>query len=512
MIYIKEYDKFNLDKSSKTALDYYNHLISEVNYDLNELKDYLLGLLDYVNSLKVELQELKDEIQGDKDQTVTVFSNLGYNANATFAQIQGLLDKAEESLNEVSQNIEVTISEIDCGQVTCDYTAGCSESSTVDCNEKIVCTYSEPCSQNPYDNCTFCSYTVTDSEGFGNKDCTVCNYSDCAVDLTCNEATGINPGNIDNCGFEEYTDLDCGETYSHKGDCAEYICSYHGSPGENSDYNDNCKFTCDHHSPCKEASMPEGCTYKCDDYGCNYTGGDAGCDYKSPYCAECYGTNTPDCAWQQDSCTYDTSDTCHYDSSTGFDYDCFEWDCRQCSQGGCNQSSCSEGCSQGDCGQSCSQQVCSGGDGGGSGGPCYEACCDSFDSSCYQSSDSGDSGGGGNVICTYIIKRIFHSDPILLQMSRENVKIAFLNGFSKDVFKEYYYGLGQEIIDKYLTKETDQYLSLLWRDYITPVWSSLREDGKRGTIEYADFIMRLIKKYNISLDKYPAICSYYKNH
>ena len=498
MLFIQDYNKFNLDKSANSMIDYYTRLLADVNTDLSELKDYLLNMLDEINSLKTLIGQIKADIQKEVNDAKYVYQQAGMRADNYFNQIQTLLDRTEEEIASVEISTQNIIESIDCSQTsTCSYSAIQDESDST-CTYSPNTTPTNPSSGSDNTDCTYCTYSQTwiDNGNEKSNSCNVCNVNGQFIDLDCNNATdfGTYAGS---CTYS--IDTDENGTVFHNDD-GTYECIYTGQSSDK--IPENCAFSCSHNSACLESSIPPGCDYTCTDGGyCNYTSGE--CNYKTSdaSCSQTIDQNDgtcehTGCVFNSSDCSFGSDPSCQWDSSIGFDYGCSQFDCHDCSNTG-----------GGDCGQSCSQQTCSGGD-GGSDGPCYESCCDSFDSNCTQvggggSDSGGDDSGGSNVICTYLIKRLFNNDKKLLRESKRNVIIGLRNGLNKAAFKDYYEGLGPEIIS-YLEKEPDIVLMSYWINKVQPVWKLLRSNEPRAGYEaYVRLLDYFIKKYNIDLNKYP---------
>ena len=94
------------------------------------------------------------------------------------------------------------------------------------------------------------------------------------------------------------------------------------------------------------------------------------------------------------------------------------------------------------------------------------------------------------------------------EVSKENVHLAMKNGMSLKAFREYYSGVGLEIVEK-LKKEKKEYYQQLWDNRVSIIWDYLRNDTKKGLEMYINFTFDLVDKYNISLEKYPALKKMY---
>lgn len=453
MLYISNYDKYNLDKSSQSMYAYYTRLINDINTDILEIRDYLVNMLDVVAKLRTRLYDIKDSIQEDLDKTKDAYEDAGY-TNSALDKVQEILDSAEEDLNGLEQGVQSTINAIDCNEVPegCNYVEDCAEG----CNEEAPVQPAQPDDNdfNP-DDCSYCAFSATGTEG--TYVCSHCDHGECNVNTQCNEPVDDKPwsypGGDPSCTYVVTLEPGCSELIHADGECNEVTCQYKGE--EECTFAADCTYTCSYQgSSCEEQNLPENCSFHCDDGAvCNYDGSCQECTYSSDYCGEEYGCNET-CVFDDSSCTYDSSGSCSYDSENGFDYGCNEWadDCRE-------------------------------------------------PADCSQGSSDDDS----NVVCTYIIKRIFNNNSKLLNMSKENVKIGLKNGLNKKAFKEYYNGLGLEIIE-HLKHETDDYLKSLWLNNIQPIWTLLRgANPKSGVKAYTDFIINLAVQYNINWCKYKNI-------
>jgi hypothetical protein len=460
MLYISNYDKYNLDKSSQSMYAYYTRLINDINTNILEIRDYLVNMLDVVAKLRARLYDIKDSIQEDLNKTKDAYEDAGY-TNGALDKVQEILDGAEDDLQGLEQGVQSTIDAIDCNEVPegCNYVEDCMEG----CNEaEPVQPPEQPKDGGDFnpDDCSYCAFRASGTEG--TYTCIHCDHGDCNVNTTCGEPVDEKPwsypGEKDpNCTYVVALEPGCGQLIHTDGDCNEVTCTYKGG---GCDFANDCTYTCQWGgTECGEASLPEDCTFSCQDQTvCNYDGSCQECTYSSEYCGEEYGCNET-CVFDDSSCTYDSSGSCSYDSENGFDYGCNEWadDCRE-------SADCSEGSSDDD----------------------------------------------SNVVCTYLIKRLFNSDSKLLDMSRENVKIGLRNGLNKKAFKEYYNGLGLEIIE-HLKHETDDSLMALWINSIKPVWTLLRTDPKSGVKAYTDFIISSAEQYHINWRKYKNVLIQYES-
>lgn len=372
MLYIRQYDKFNLDKSSINQYNYYRTKFNDLSIDIDALLAELQSLLDTIQVLRQQLNDNKDMLYDILNDTKSVFAQAKVSADSAFDYIENLLDNAEQALDSLEENINNTIQEIldDCSQVV-----DCSE---VDCAEGVnsdegVVTPTTPtvepssCGEPGTPDCTFCSYDERDASGYLNDECTVCAFGECTVDVSTGEECGLHIGEFDNCAYSSYTDLACGETQTHNADCSEDTCTYHGTVDSScsNNYGSDCTFNCTHATDCNESEMPADCTYGCDDGGCVYSGG-ADCTYTSNgnevdddcgeeiiecvlYGSECFET---ECGEACGNCGQDCSEDCgdSGDWCGEDDTGCSEDDC--CVYGGGSQSEGDDECGE-DCGDCC---------------------------------------------------------------------------------------------------------------------------------------------------------------
>lgn len=354
MLFIREYDTKSLDRSSVSMIDKYNTRLNRVSELLDELSSTVDVLLSLVRDIRNTLGQCKQRVYNNLDQVKEVVSGNGITGTeSTIDAIEGALATGDRAINDAEIQLENIQNAIDCSEeysVETDGTIECGES----CNQTANTPTTEPgsCSEPYSSDCSFCSFDNKDSEGFDNFDCTVCSFGDCDVSVDCDEACGLPSGSVESCGYSSYTDIECGETYNHNGDCSEYDCIFHGSISGDceNNYGIDCTFTCDHTSSCSEYAMPENCTYSCADYGeCAY--GDGDCTYASS-CGQDF-CNESSCS--QYDCGEPCGETCHM--TIDCSEDCSEDSCGECSDelseddyyGG---DDCGEACGE-DCGDSC---------------------------------------------------------------------------------------------------------------------------------------------------------------
>lgn len=326
MLFIREYDTKSLDRSSVSMIDKYNVRLNTVGELLDRLSSLINNLLSLIRDIRNILGQSKQRIYDNLDQVKEVIDGNGITGTeATIKTIEGALEAGDKAIDEAETTLDNVGRAIDCSEEYCDDAiedVKCGES----CNE-TPSTEPSSCGQPGTPDCSFCSYDSRDNEGIQSTDCTVCSFGDCNVDVTTGDDCGLHDGQIENCAYSTYTDLDCGETYNHDGDCSEYSCIFGGSAGSgcSNEYGTDCTFSCTHDSGCYESVMPENCTYSCvDGEGCAYSGDD--CSYGTT-CGQADSCNQSDCG--QYDCGEPCGETCHM--TTDDDGDCSETSCGECS-------------------------------------------------------------------------------------------------------------------------------------------------------------------------------------
>ena len=368
MLYIRQYDKFNLDKSSINQYNYYRTKFNDLSIDIDTLLSELQSLLDTIQGLRQQLNDNKDMLYDILNDTKSVFTQAKVSADSTFNYIENLLDNAEQALDSLEENINNTIQEIldDCSQVIDCSEVDCTEGVNSDEETVTPTPNTEPssCGEPGTDDCSYCLYTSSlEDDGtkvLDDSECAVCNYDECTVNMICDEAhnSGMPEGN---CAYSTTTDMSCNEQFNVNADCAEITCTFGGNITDS-----GCTFECSHSSDCSELSVPDNCAYSCADGGCVYDGG-SDCTYTSNgndvddecgeeiiectlYGDECFET---ECGEACGNCGEDCSEDCG-DSGDSWcgedDTGCSEDDC--CVYSGGSQSEGDDECGE-DCGDCC---------------------------------------------------------------------------------------------------------------------------------------------------------------
>lgn len=346
MLYIKNYDKFNLDKSSRSQYVYYRRKFNALKVDFDYLLSELYDLLSTLQSLRESLLNNKELLQAILHDTKAEFAMANVNADGAFDYIETLLENAETALDSLEEDINNSISEIEnnCSQ-TCSDEIEDINNEGGSCEEVVNCEVVVNCDECVYYSCYVCSFSYTDpacendmTNGTYDPDCNVW------VDEWGNTVGG-GVDAPDGCVYTVSV-TDSGEVWwTSNENCNEVSCIYSVETCEEAfpcSLWSGCTFECEYSTECTEEIMPEDCSYNCDDGGCVYEGG-AGCDYSSN------GNEVDDeCGEEKIECTL-------------YGNECFETECgeacgncgQDCSEGDdCGDSWCGEddtGCSEDDC-------------------------------------------------------------------------------------------------------------------------------------------------------------------
>lgn len=369
MLYVRQYNKKALDRSSISTVDYYKKLINKLNMDTFNLSDEFSSLLDTIRDMRKRLNEQKDEVQNDLSTIRADTHNAGINADNTLDQIQGIIDQCEKELEDLETEVEVECNQCDycdyCDFTTpepiCVYDDDCNN---VDCYEDLPegtdvesCTWTTTgCTYDgaPGDDCTFtaagsCYYS---DQGNCTFDATSCIYTDTCGNCTfttedyCRHNGVVESGTGGGCGLNGAPDADC----RHEGTCnwqsetghCEYsgVCVFNGQ----CEYNGDCNFTngdssCFYTGDCEFSSVGDfGCDNTCAFIGfCTFnnpTGGE--CSYRQP---DPEGPCYQDCTFEWDdscsecnyTCSYDDDGlSCAYSEECSQDLVCGETSCGEC--------------------------------------------------------------------------------------------------------------------------------------------------------------------------------------
>ncbi len=300
MLFIENYDAKSLDRSSVSMIDKYNGRLSIVEILLTKLSTLVNSLLSLIRDIRNTLGQCKQAVINNLEQVKEVIDGNDISGTeGTIAAIESALAAGDEAISRAEATLEEIQQELDCNESTV-------LPETNDCGEIIV--PAADCSESVA--CNVCNYSE------GPVSCDLCVLGDCTVNMSCDEPSPFNDFTdfVPNCTFSTYFEPECGERSSYDADCNE---TYYYYPTE--DLPDDCILNCIHTSPCSELSMPENCTYTCQDgNGCNYSG---------------------------DDCTYGTicgqSEPCNQieDCYEGFDINCGE-------PVSCNQIDCGEPCGE----------------------------------------------------------------------------------------------------------------------------------------------------------------------
>lgn len=496
MLFIRNYNRKSLDRSTISSLDRLKQRTRNIDGEYNILLKAITGILSTIAYIGELLGLIKVNLVNVVNETKNIIEENGLiGADNALAQIDKYINTGDKAIESAKTELEIIKQEIEEDQPqVCSYESNpgdtCGEGSKSDQNDEVE-SISNNCGEAPDntsvtdtdvtnpDTCSYCLYRSADTECKQTvEECAVCSYNGGVTDLTCGEETNTDPGEK-SCEYSQSSTDSCGETYGLDLRCSETDCRY---SGDSSPTGEGCNYYCSHNSGCSQSSMPESCSYTCED------GYDASCN--------------------QQGCAYGGDSNCNYSSVPN------NYSCKQSSEiGGVSDESDGGPCGEGTCGMNtkpseCTQSSSSGGSSSCSQNSCGEGCGQN------TTPDDGvdyapvDSGGGGNVICTKIISELIPDEKWAYEASVYNIKMALRNGLNKKALREYKNGLGLEILAK-LPKE--EYQKLLNHKLIH-VWLLMKSDPKEGTRLYSKVVYDLAVKYDIDLSKYPECIKWFEHY
>lgn len=274
MLFIKNWNKASLDKSSNSIVARYKSKISSLTDKTEALRQLLNDLYDEAVTLNDRIKIDKQAIQEDLNDTATDLRETCGNSSwgqAEIEQAQDLLDRAEEEIEDIQTDIEIT--------------TGC----LVVCQSDQSC--NQPCSQS-------CSQPCGESAS--------CNEAGCNENAGCNEASEDPEG----CFLMDSEEEE---------DCAVIVGGVFNCTGVNTII-DDCYGGCYNNQSCdgqkktcpkchgSEIDIIEICTYcetdqktTCGSFdtqdGCNTDNTTGNCDLNNST-GDCYSKNTTgDCSF-----------------------------------------------------------------------------------------------------------------------------------------------------------------------------------------------------------------------
>lgn len=195
MLFIKNWNKASLDKSSNSIVTKYKNKISSLTDKTDALRKLLEELYDEALILNERIKIDKQAIQKDLNDTATDLRETCGNSSwgqDEIQKVQDLLDRAEEDIEDIKTDIEITTGCLVVCQSGQD--AGCGQASTP-CNESTCLIGNAP---------TDCNETPTEPETPEEEE-----PEDCVVIVNGEfECTGTD-STIDNCYGGCYNNQSC---------------------------------------------------------------------------------------------------------------------------------------------------------------------------------------------------------------------------------------------------------------------------------------------------------------
>ena len=147
MLFIKNWNKASLDKSSNSIVTRYKSKISSLTDKTESLRQLLNDLYNETVTLNDRIKVDKQAIQEDLNDTATDLRETCNNSSWGQAELetaQGLLDKAEENISDVQTDIDIATGCL----VVCQSGQGsdCNQPCNQPCNQS--CGESAPCNEN----------------------------------------------------------------------------------------------------------------------------------------------------------------------------------------------------------------------------------------------------------------------------------------------------------------------------------------------------------------------------
>lgn len=164
MLFIKNWNKASLDKSSNSIVSRYKSKISSLADKTESLRQLLNDLYDEAVVLNDRIKVDKQAIQEDLNDTATDLRETCNNSSwgqAEIESVQGLLDEAEEDISDIQTDIDIATGCLvvcqsgqgsDCGQ-PCDQP--CSESCNQPCSQSCNESACNPCEACDAGQCDF---------------------------------------------------------------------------------------------------------------------------------------------------------------------------------------------------------------------------------------------------------------------------------------------------------------------------------------------------------------------
>lgn len=310
MLFIKNWNKASLDKSSNSIVSRYKSKISSLADKTESLRQLLGDLYDEAVTLNDRIKVDKQAIQEDLNDTATDLRETCNNSSwgqEEIESVQGLLDEAEEDISDIQTDIDIATGCLvvcqsgqgsDCGQP-------CNQPCGESCNQP--CGESAPCNDTVCNENAGCNEASEDPEGCFLMDS---EEEDCVVIVGgVFNCTGVNTI-IDDCYGGCYNNQSCD---SQKKTCPK--C--HGSEIDIIEICTGCdtdqKTTCgtfDTQDGCDTDNATGNCDTDNDTGNCETKNVFGTCTYTNTRGTDCVGTVTGNCGTDNDSPTEKPENPC----------------------------------------------------------------------------------------------------------------------------------------------------------------------------------------------------------
>ena len=319
MLFIKNWNKASLDKSSNSIVARYKSKISSLADKTESLRQLLNNLYDEAVVLNDRIKVDKQAIQEDLNDTSTDLRETCGNSSwgqAEIESVQGLLDEAEEDISDIQTDIDIATGCLvvcqsaqgsDCGQ-PCNQP--CSESCNQPCSQSCNETACIPCEAR-VGGCNEASEDPVGCEFIDSEE------EDCAVIVGgVFNCTGVNTI-IDDCYGGCYNNQSCD---SQKKTCPK--C--HGSEIDIIEICTGCdvdqKTTCgtfDTQDGCDTDNATGNCETKNATGNCDTKNTTGTCTYTNTPGTDCVGEVTGNCGTDNDALSEVPEDTCTLKNKPG---------------------------------------------------------------------------------------------------------------------------------------------------------------------------------------------------
>ena len=317
MLFIKNWNKASLDKSSNSIVARYKSKISSLADKTESLRQLLNDLYDEAVVLNDRIKVDKQAIQEDLNDTSTDLRETCNNSSwgqEEIESVQGLLDEAEEDISDIQTDIDIATGCL----VVCQSSQGSEPPS---CNDNIPC--NQPCNQPCSESCNQpCSQSCNESScnpcearvGGCNEasedpvGCELIDSEDCTVIVGgVFNCTGVNTI-IDDCYGGCYNNQSCD---SQKKTCPK--C--HGSEIDIIEICTGCDV--DQKTTCGSFDTQDGCDTDNATGNCDTKNTTGTCTYTNTPGTDCIGEVTGNCGTDNDALSEVPEDTCTLKNKPG---------------------------------------------------------------------------------------------------------------------------------------------------------------------------------------------------